>query len=98
MAKFLKKLAGGYVDKELLIQITVDKLQCFSKQSYLKLFIEFKRGDKVERTECPVQIAAGETNTPINQTFNKLSIFSEKKDAKKPEFLEKLMEIRLFGL
>ena len=98
MAKFLKKLAGGYVDKELLIQITVDKLQCFSKQSYLKLFIEFKRGDKVERTECPVQIAAGETSTSINQTFNKLSIFSEKKDAKKPEFLEKLMEIRLFGL
>jgi len=75
MAKFLKRLAGGYVEKELLMQITLDKLQCVSKQAYLKLFIEFKRGDKVERTECPVQLAAGETSTQINQTFNKLSIF-----------------------
>jgi hypothetical protein len=80
------------------MQMTLDKLQCISKQPYLKLFIEFKRGDKVERTECPVQIAAGETITPINQTFNKLSIFYQKKDAKKPEFQEKLTTIRLFGL
>ena len=91
-------MTGGYVEKELLMQITLDKLQCFSKQSYLKLFIEFKRGDKVERTECPVQLAAGETSTSINQTFNKLSIFYEKKDAKKPEYQEKLTTIRLFGL
>ena len=98
MDKFLKKALGSYVDKELLIQITVDKLQCVSKQSYVKLYIEFQRGDKKEKTECPVQIAAGETNTPINQTFNKLSIFSEKKDAKKPEYLEKKMGIKLFGL
>ncbi len=75
MAKFLNRWAGGYVEKELLMQITLDRLQCISKQSYLKLFIEFKRGDKVERTECPVQLAVGETTTSINQTFNKLSIF-----------------------
>jgi hypothetical protein len=52
MAKFFKRLVGGYEEKELLMQTTLDKLQCVSKQPYLKLFIEFKRGDKVERTEC----------------------------------------------
>ena len=32
----------------------------------MRLFIEFKRGEKVERTDCLVQIQAGETTTVIN--------------------------------
>ena len=66
MAKFLKRAFGGYEEKQLLMQMTLDKIQCVSKQPYMRLFIEFKRGEKVERTDCLVQIQAGETTTVIN--------------------------------
>ena len=59
MAKFFKRLTGGYEEKQLLMQMTIEKLQCVSKQPYTRLFIEFKRGDKVEKTDCLVQIEAG---------------------------------------
>ena len=59
MAKFLKRLVGSYEEKNLLMQITLDKLECVTKQAYLRLFIEFKRGDKVERTDSQLQIPVG---------------------------------------
>ena len=66
MAKFFKRLVGGYEEKELLMQMTLDKLQSVSNSSYKKIFIEFKRGDKVERSECATRIEAGESTAIIN--------------------------------
>ena len=49
MAKFLKRAFGGYDERELVVSLTVEKLQTKAKEAYQKVFIEFKRGDKQQR-------------------------------------------------
>jgi len=66
---------------------------------YKKCYIQFKRGELIERSEQTFDIAAGDkVVTPINEIFRKESVFYRKKDSKIPEYQEKQMEIRIFGV
>ena len=66
MSRFLGRLAGGTVEKEMLMQILVESFETKTDNHYSKLLLEIKRGDKTEKEAIPVQIYPGENIVVLN--------------------------------
>jgi hypothetical protein len=66
MSRFLGRLAGGTVEKEMLMQILVESFETKTDKQYSKLILEIKRGDKTEKEAIPVQIYPGANTVVLN--------------------------------
>ena len=97
MSKFFDRITGTFVEQEMTLFTYIDRIFTSSKTGYKRCYIQFKRGEMIERSEQTFDIAPGEVVTQISQIFSKQSIFYRKKDSKIPEYQAKQMEIRIFG-
>jgi hypothetical protein len=75
MSRFLKRLVGNYEQEELLITIQGFQLKIDSPAPFDNLCLEFKRGDRTDKSTSLVNIDEGEGEYPITCTYNKLSVF-----------------------
>ena len=98
MSRFLKRLVGNYVEQELLMNIVVTKLTCKAPKAFTSLVLEFKRGDKVERSLPCGSVNQGEGEYEINWTFNKVSMFRKEQDTNPPKWLQKEASILVYGI
>lgn len=89
MSKFFDRITGTYVEQDMAIFTFIDHIFTASKTTYKKCYIQFKRGEMIERSQKTFDIAAGEIVTPITQLFSKQSVFYRKKDSKVPEYQPK---------
>lgn len=96
MAKFLKRLVGTYEEKDFLMQICMDKFTVDSKSNYSSVYLEFKRGDRIERSNF-FNLKEGPNEVQLNEKFNMMSLFFEKKDSKPLEYQEKVCQFRMLG-
>lgn len=97
MSKFFDRFTGTYVETDMVIFTYVDKLLSTSSMGYKKCYIQFKRGEQIERSQQTFDVQKGDQQTSINQIFQKQSVFYKKKDSRVAEYQEKLLEIRIFG-
>lgn len=51
MSKFFDRLTGKFEKTDMMIYTFIDKFYTSSKQGYKKCYIQFTRGDLVERSE-----------------------------------------------
>ena len=65
MSKFFDRITGTYVEQDMAIHTYIDNIFTSSKTAYKKCYIQFKRGEMIERSQRTFEIAAGEIVTPI---------------------------------
>lgn len=75
MAKFLSRMAGGTVEKEMMVQIIVETLELQSHKKYEKVSIEVSRGDKKESGPTKLVVEIGDGIYPLYAMFNSKSKF-----------------------
>ena len=75
MARFLKRLAGNYDEVKLMMHVHAEKLKCNTKDAYKLIYLEFKRGDKIEKSEKLGEIPTGDSEVVLGKSFSKLSQF-----------------------
>ena len=96
MSRFLSRMAGGTVEKEMLMQILVESFETKTTKKYSKLFLEIARGDKKEKETIPVSIQPGESKVILNTMFHTTSKFFQVKDT--GVFQEKTVVLAMYGL
>lgn len=96
MSRFLNRLAGGTIEKEMLMQILVESFETKTTKNYSKLMMEIVRGDKKEKETIPVQIYPGENKVVLNTMFHTKSKFFLVKDT--GLFQEKTVNISMYGI
>ena len=74
----------------------MDSFRVNSGSNYSHVHLEFKRGDRCERSNF-FELVEGDNDVTIGYTVNMLSVFFEKKDSKPLEYQEKLCSFRMFG-
>ena len=96
MAKFLSRMAGSTIEKEMLLQVIVESVETRKNPTeYSKLQFVLKRGDKKDTENTDVTIPAGDSFTVVRKIFNKSSKFFIVKDTN--AFQEKSATLVLFG-
>ena len=96
MAKFLKRLVGTYEEKDMLLQVCLDSFKVTSRSNFYQCSVEFKRGDRVERSNF-FNLKEGENDVRLENTFNMMSIFFEEKDSKPLKYQEKMCSFKMVG-
>jgi hypothetical protein len=86
MTKYLSRVFGSYVEDKLLIQFRIQQCSMQTEEPFENLFMEWRRGDTLERSECFGNITPQEQTVQLNVVFNKLSIFYRKEAKDIPEY------------
>ena len=78
--KHLSRMFGGAKEEKLVAQVKVSVMMAKLDAEFDAVFLEWKRGDTVERTSSAGGYKTGQASITFNHIFNKLSIFYKTKE------------------